>query len=192
MSENKTPFEKALESVDLHELTATGAVGHRAVLIRIEPSDGMPSDELQRAHSIAEEAVVSAIGKMGVHVSSADAGPLEALVRTGWNLALAALAEWATSEAAGRQVHAAWVAGMQRQYRTVDHHRRRWDSLAQHDRDLDASIATDLALAAGKALAVSTVGAEPHWDFVDECGCLHCNCGKGVVPPPSSQWPKRP
>ena len=27
-----------------------------------------------------------------------------------------------------------------------------------------------------------------HWDFVDEDGCLHCNCGIGVSPPsPGSQ-----
>jgi len=26
-----------------------------------------------------------------------------------------------------------------------------------------------------------TIEQERHWDFVDEDGCLHCNCGRGVV-----------
>jgi hypothetical protein len=31
--------------------------------------------------------------------------------------------------------------------------------------------------------------AEHHWDFVDEDGCLHCNCGIGVIEPQSGSKP---
>lgn len=78
----------------------------------------------------------------------------EALLDRGYEIALELLAEWAAGAEGPKTVHAAWLHGMNSQHRDVVRTRRRWETLDQADRDLDASIVRDVISEAIRALAL--------------------------------------